>query len=349
METINGYAPLAPFTTAGGGLSKWTFAEKDGKVFFLKSFLSPTYPAEGAPGGAETLEKKRRECAEFERRQKRVAEAVNRRIAEGGNLVYTQDFFRHGARYYKVTEKIDAAGLSLETVAAMPLAPKRVLLKTVAHSLSLLHAENVVHADLKPDNVLIKRTATGGLTAKLIDYDSGYLEGEAPAPAFLAGDPAFYAPETALYLRGEGPAPGVKADVYALGLLFCLWLYGRLPDFPAEWSYAHRATLEGKKLVVPSSARTIGGLKLDDDGVPHAWVELMEAMWAPQAADRPTAEQTLAVLQSESPTAKDDGMMSAVRESLRTSLKEPKPKPTHVLPPTGESKLKGSLLKKKKQ
>lgn len=346
METINGYEPLSPFTTAGGGLSKWTFAQKDGKVFFLKSFLSPTYPAEGAPGGAETLEKKRRECDEFENRQKRVAEAVNRRVAEGGNLVYTQDFFRHGARYYKVTEKIDAAGLSLESVAAMPLGPKRVLLKTVAHSLSLLHAEGVVHADLKPDNVLIKRTATGGLTAKLIDYDSGYLEGDAPSPAFFAGDPAFYAPETALYLRGEGPAPGVKADVYALGLMFCLWLYGRLPDFPAEWNYAHRATLEGRRLAAPSSARRVGGLTLDGDGVPAAWVELMAAMWSPKPEDRPSAGQVLSALLAESPAAKDDGMMSAVRESLRGTLKEPKPK---APPPTlsGDSKLKGSLWKKK--
>ncbi|MCS7085567.1 MAG: lipopolysaccharide kinase InaA family protein [Bacteroidia bacterium] len=342
MESINGYELLAPFTTAGGGLSKWTFARKNGEVYFLKAFLSPTYPVEGAPGSRETLEIKRRQCLEFENRQKKVAEAVNRRVAEGGNLVYTRDFFRHGARYYKATEKIDTAGLTTETVAAMPLAPKRILLKTVAHSLSLLHAENVVHADLKPENVLIKRTATGALTAKLIDYDSGYIVGEAPEAAAFVGDPAFYAPETALYLRGEGPAPGVQADIYALGLLFSLWLYGRLPDFPAHWVYAHRATLEGRKLVAPSCGRIVGGLKLDDDGMPPQWVELIEAMWSPRPEDRPTAAQTLAVLQTETPSAASDGVVSAVRKTLVVPAKtEGAPEPPR------ESKLKGTLWKKR--
>jgi serine/threonine protein kinase len=348
METINGYEPLAPFTTAGGGLSKWTFARKEGKIYFLKSFLAPTYPVEGAPGSTETLEKKRQECLEFERRQRRVSEAVNRRVAEGGNLVHTRDFFRHGARYYKVTEKIDATGLSPETVAMMPLGPKLVLLKTVAHSLSLLHAENVVHADLKPDNILIKRTATGGLTAKLIDYDSGYLVGEAPSPAFFAGDPAYYAPETALYLTSGGPAPGLAADIYALGLLFCLWLYGRLPDFPGEWNYAHRATLEGRTLRVPSPAgtRSVGGILVGDDGVPARWAALVESMWAARPEDRPSAAQILEVLQ-DTPSAKYDGMMSAVRDVLRGTLASSTSKITPASsPPPAPSKLKGKLWKK---
>ena len=52
-QVINGYRILQDFSTARGGLSKWTFAEKAGKEYFIKEFLSPTYPVDGAPGSAK--------------------------------------------------------------------------------------------------------------------------------------------------------------------------------------------------------------------------------------------------------------------------------------------------------
>ncbi|CAN5733681.1 MAG: protein kinase domain-containing protein [Ilumatobacteraceae bacterium] len=84
-----------------------------------------------------------------------------------------------GAKYYKVTEKVAAAGLEAADVAALDLQTQLVLLKTVAHSLKILHDLNIVHSDLKPSNVLIKRTDFG-FTTKLIDFDSSYLAGRPP-------------------------------------------------------------------------------------------------------------------------------------------------------------------------
>jgi len=34
---INGYKLLQPFQTAGGGMCRWTFAEKGGKAFFCEA------------------------------------------------------------------------------------------------------------------------------------------------------------------------------------------------------------------------------------------------------------------------------------------------------------------------
>ena len=50
-DVINGYTILRDFTVVGAGLSKWTFAERGGREFFIKEFLSPTYPDDAAPGG----------------------------------------------------------------------------------------------------------------------------------------------------------------------------------------------------------------------------------------------------------------------------------------------------------
>ena len=95
----------------GAGLSEWTFAERGGREYFIKRFLSPTYPDDAAPGGAATKERKRRRCAAFEAHHRGIQAALAPVTAYGGNLIATLDFFGHGAKYYKVTEKIDPAGL----------------------------------------------------------------------------------------------------------------------------------------------------------------------------------------------------------------------------------------------
>ena len=78
-----------------------------------------------------------------------------------------------------------------------------VLLKTVAHSLKILHDLQIVHSDLKPSNVLIKRTELG-YTTKLIDFDSSYMVGSPPPPEEIVGTMNYYSPELVRYIQGSG-------------------------------------------------------------------------------------------------------------------------------------------------
>ena len=149
-DSINGYTILEEFRVVGAGLSEWTFAERGGREYFIKRFLSPTYPDDAAPGGAATKERKRRRCAAFEAHHRGIQAALAPVTAYGGNLIATLDFFRHGAKYYKITEKIDPAGLDAAAIAGLPFPTKLILLKTVAHSLRILHDLGIVHGDLKP-------------------------------------------------------------------------------------------------------------------------------------------------------------------------------------------------------
>ena len=75
-EVINGYTILEDFRVVGAGLSKWTFAARDGRAYFIKEFLSPTYPDEHAPGSAQTKMRKRQRCQAFERHHRRIQEAL---------------------------------------------------------------------------------------------------------------------------------------------------------------------------------------------------------------------------------------------------------------------------------
>ena len=43
-DTLRGYRLLEDFRVVGAGLSEWTFAERDGRTYFIKRFLAPTYP-----------------------------------------------------------------------------------------------------------------------------------------------------------------------------------------------------------------------------------------------------------------------------------------------------------------
>lgn len=103
-ENIHGYHILEDFKVAGG-MSKISFADKGGKIYFIKEFLAPKYPTPDSPGSDRIKEQKRRACDAFEKHHRDLNNAIGKCCAgTGGNLIYAIDFFREGASYYKVTE-----------------------------------------------------------------------------------------------------------------------------------------------------------------------------------------------------------------------------------------------------
>ncbi len=290
-DNIGGYTLLRDFTTAGGGLSKWTFARKEDKDYFLKEFLLPTYPIEGSPGSEATLRKKRELCKRFETHHLKLQAAIAGKVNRGGNLVYMLDFFRHSTKYYKVTDKIDVAGLSLHDIAHLKIANRLLILKTVVHSLNILHSLSIVHADLKPDNVLIKETAMGGFTAKLIDFDSSYFSGN---PLLLGeeivGDMVYYSPELARFIKeptaNNAAALTPQSDIFSLGLLYCVYLTGQLPNLSETNNtyYLHELVMKGEPIRLPENC-------------PPELAPLITRMLDVSPEARPTAAEVISYLQ----------------------------------------------------
>ena len=121
-------------------------------------------------------------------------------------------------------------GRSLRQVVADEgrLSPSRAvaLAARIADGLAAAHRANIVHQDLKPDNVLmtlqgIPKIADFGLAKRL-------RRGESALPDDLCGTPQFMAPEL---FQGSPAAPA--SDVYALGVTLFQMLTGRFP-FAAE-------------------------------------------------------------------------------------------------------------------
>ena len=293
-DTVNGYRLLEDFRVVGAGLSEWTFAERGGRTYFLKRFLSPTYPDDVAPGSAKTKARKRARCVAFEAHHRGIQAAMAPLTSYGGNLIATLDFFRYGAKYYKVTEKVDLAGLETSDVARLGFPAQLVLLKTVAHSLKILHDLEIVHSDLKPSNVLIKRTELG-YTTKLIDFDSSYVVGKPPPPEEIVGTMNYYSPELVSYIQGTSSAADLTtaSDIFALGLIYCEYLTGALPAFDPAYHEAAIAVLNGAELRVRSGR------------APAPVVAVVERMLLADHRARPTVAEvhtTLMGLRSETPT-----------------------------------------------
>ncbi|MCW2615842.1 MAG: serine/threonine protein kinase [Frankiales bacterium] len=284
-DDLNGYRLLEDFRVVGAGLSEWTFAERDGRVYFLKRFLSPTYPDDAAPGSPTTKARKRARCAAFEAHHRGIGAAMAPLTSYGGNLIATLDFFRHGAKYYKVTEKVDLAGLEPSHVASLGFPSQLVLLKTVAHSLKILHDLEIVHSDLKPSNVMIKKTELG-YTTKLIDFDSSYIVGSPPPPEEIVGTMNYYSPELVRYIQGAAAAEELTqaSDIFALGLIYAEYLTGALPAFDPGQNNAAIAVLNGAVLrVAPGRA-------------PGAVTALVEQMLLLDPRARPTVAEVHATL-----------------------------------------------------
>jgi serine/threonine protein kinase len=286
-DVIHGYRLLEGFRVVGAGLSEWSFAERGGREYFIKRFLSPTYPDDEAPGSAKTKARKRARCAAFEAHHRGIQAAMAPLTSYGGNLIATLDFFREGAKYYKVTEKVDLAGLEPADIAALDFPAQLVLLKTAAHSLKILHDLHIVHSDLKPSNILIKRTELG-YTTKLIDFDSSYIVGSPPPPEDIVGTMNYYSPELVRYIQG-GAEPGElteASDMFALGLIYAEYLTGAPPMFDSRHHEAATAVLNGQTLTLASPKS------------PAPVVALVNRMLLADARARPSVSEVHATLMS---------------------------------------------------
>jgi serine/threonine protein kinase len=105
----------------------------------------------------------------------------------------------------------------------------------LAGIVGILHAQGVVHGDLKPENVLLQRTREGEIPY-VIDFGLARFRREArleqslkaslqTGDALTGGTLAYMAPEIV-----KGGEPSAQADVYALGVMLHEALTGRRPS-----------------------------------------------------------------------------------------------------------------------
>lgn len=128
---------------------------------------------------------------------------------------------------YIAMELVSGAPLStLMAVSPLDVGTACGLATELLRSLAHVHAREVLHLDIKPDNVQIVRDGHGRLFPKLLDFGIARALGEEDdePEGTLTGTPRYMAPEQ----FGRGPI-GPAADLYALGLLLYTMLTGEPP------------------------------------------------------------------------------------------------------------------------
>jgi len=141
------------------------------------------------------------------------------------NIVTLHDVGQDGNTYYMVMEYIDGQDLKkiVRTNAPLPLERALHLAIQICAGLGYAHRAMLVHADVKPQNILI----TAGDMVKVTDFGIAQaLSHTQPLEkaTVVWGSPHYFSPEQA---KGEPPTPA--SDVYAIGIVMYEMLTGKLP------------------------------------------------------------------------------------------------------------------------
>ena len=270
---IGGYKCQTAWMTAGSGSARWCVAERDGQRFFIKQFLTPVQPSPTAARNETLYRKQLARCMAFERKKRTLYASL--RCVIGDCVTPITDFFSFENRYYAVSEYIPTPFDTLETLGKVSARVARELLYALALCLGRLHAQGIVHADLKPEHILILREGDA-LRVRLIDFDSGFLEDDPPLQAReIEGDPVFLAPETYRCMAGESGTLNRRLDTFAFGAIAHLLLAGTMPDVQSVGhTYLYEAALADT--VIPIST-----------ALPAVYHWLIRKALAKDPADRP--------------------------------------------------------------
>lgn len=152
----------------------------------------------------------------------------------------------------------------------------------LAEALHYVHERGIIHRDVKPANVLLAPSdfPARSMHAKLADFGIARLldETRLTATGSLLGTASYLSPEQAL-----GAAIGAPTDVYSLGLVLLECLTG-LRAYPGTAVESAMARLQ-RQPEIPSD-------------LGRDWSELLAAMTARDAADRPTAAEASLLLRA---------------------------------------------------
>ncbi len=126
------------------------------------------------------------------------------------------------------------------------------LINDILLGLEHAHEANIIHCDIKPENVLLNITANGW-AAKISDFGIARLSQEIDAEASNTGSPGYMAPER---FYGQFSA---GSDIYAVGIILYELLVGKRPfsGMPTELMNAHLNQRVSLPDTLPRSLQTI--------------------------------------------------------------------------------------------
>lgn len=185
--------------------------------------------------------------------------------------LYSADLADSGGAYL-VMEYVEGESLEKHDTPSALLPVEKVMdvMRQAAEALSHLAEEGIIHRDIKPGNIMVRRDGR----VKIADFGCAILDGHASSSLRVAGSLPFMAPE-----QIAGRDLGPQADMYSLGAVFYRLLTGHHPIAaePGEepQAYARR--------ILDSRPVPIARYRQD---IPPAFAVIVERMLRKEPGDR---------------------------------------------------------------
>ena len=169
---------------------------------------------------------------------------------------------------------------------SIPEAPAKYIFYQVLLGLDYLHRKNILHRDVKPENVLLctKSPNQAYPIVKLLDFGLskviGDTEGGSEARTFV-GTPCYVAPEVEANAHGaEKLSYGTAVDLWSSGALLYVMLVARFPEVDRSTGAVDLRTARSsgvsdsaldliKRLMEPDAALRLGA----DAALRHDWLK----------------------------------------------------------------------------
>ena len=285
---------------------------KKGDLIFLKEYKDPTIL-----------------CKEY-RPFIKHNEKLKQTLDKLGNIVENNyEFFEFDDTYFQAKEFL--RGDNLNNILYESSAPlewkKRLQFATVIMgAIRVLHENNIVHTDLKPEQIYLRedKNLTFGAQVKLCDFDYSRLVGISEPHVYVTTD-SYSSPE---YLRNETPT--FESDIFTMGIILYELLAYRHPIAQGENDDYTKDALNRRNVKPP---------KEFNDQLSNQLSDLIFEMLNPDKTKRPTAENVHNQLLS-------DLKQIEPKPGLPTAVTRPLPETSAPYPPiTPEPVVQESIIR----
>ncbi|KAH8417066.1 hypothetical protein KR222_002566 [Zaprionus bogoriensis] len=166
-------------------------------------------------------------------------------------IVTLQDFFWDDKNIYIVLEYCNAGNLSafIHTKKALPEATCRYFLRQLAAAVQYMRANDISHFDLKPQNLLLTRSANN-VTLKVADFGFAQHLKLGELNRQLKGSPLYMAPEIVRKHQYDA-----KADLWSVGVILYECLFGKAPYSSRTIEELLLRIRKAETIVLPANAR----------------------------------------------------------------------------------------------